>query len=256
MADEVRYERRGAAAWLTIDREARRNALDLATIELLLAHLDRAEADPSVRVVCVTGAGTQAFCAGADLAAARAGGDPLAGPRRYARLLQRMRALEKPLVARVNGHCLAGGLGPMLACDLVYAREGARLGLPEVTVGLFPMMVSALLVRDGIRKKVLELVYTGAQITAREAEALGLVTRAVPDGELDAAVERALDGIAAAAPRAVQLGRRALAEAEALPPDEAIELLCRRLGDVLATEDAVEGLAAFVEKRKPTWKGR
>lgn len=256
MAGEVRYEQRGPAAWLTIDREARRNALDLATVELLLAHLDRAEADASVRVVCLTGAGTQAFSAGADLAAARAGGDPLAGPRRYARLLQRMRALEKPLVARVNGHCLAGGLGPMLACDLVYAREGIRLGLPEVTVGLFPMMVSALLVRDGIRKKVLELVYTGAQITAREAEAIGLVTRAVPDGELDAAVERALEAIAAAAPRAIALGRRALAEAEALPPDDALELLCSRLGDVLATEDAAEGLAAFVEKRTPAWKGR
>jgi enoyl-CoA hydratase/carnithine racemase len=256
MADEVRYERRGAAAWLVIDREARRNALDLATIELLLAHLDRAEVDPSVRAVCLTGAGTQAFCAGADLAAARVGGDPLAGPRRYARLLQRMRALEKPLVARVNGHCLAGGLGPMLACDLVYAREGIRLGLPEVSVGLFPMMVSALLLRDGVRKKVLELVFTGAQIAAREAEALGLVTRVVPDGELDAEVERVLGAIAAAAPRAVQLGRRALAEAEALPVDDAIEHLCRRLGDVLATEDAAEGLAAFAAKRTPEWKGR
>ena len=256
MAGEVRYEQRGAAAWLIIDREARRNALDPATIELLLAHLDRAEADPSVRVVCLTGAGATVFSAGADLAAARAGGDPLDGPRRYVRLLRRMRGLGKPLVARVNGHCLGGGLGPMLACDVVYAREGARLGLPEVTVGLFPMMVSALLVRDGARKKILELVYTGAQITAREAEALGLVTRAVPDGELDAAVQRVVEAIAAAAPRAVQLGRRALAEAEALPVDDAIEVLCERLGEVLSTEDAAEGLAAFAERRPPVWKGR
>jgi enoyl-CoA hydratase/carnithine racemase len=255
MPDEVRYEQRGAAAWLTIDREERRNALAPGTIDLLLAHLDRAEADPAVRAVCLTGAGEKVFCAGADLAAA--GGEGAAsGPMRYARLLGRLRGFGKPLVARVNGHCLAGGLGPMLSCDVAVAREGIRIGVPEVTVGLFPMMVAALLLRDGLRKKVLELVYTGEPITAREAEAAGLLSRVVPDGELDAAVDRVLERIAAAAPRAVQLGRRALAEAEGLPQDEAVALLARRLGDVLATEDAAEGLSAFLERRPPLWKGR
>jgi enoyl-CoA hydratase/carnithine racemase len=256
MPDEVLYQLRDGAAWLTINREARRNALDPATIDLLLSHLDRAASDPAVRVVCLTGAGDKAFCAGADLAAAFGSGEAASGPMRYARLLQRMRIHPKPLVARVNGHCLAGGLGPMLSCDVVYAREGIRLGVPEATVGLFPMMVAALLLRDGLRKKVLEMVYTGAQVTAREAEAMGLVTRTVPDGELDAAVERVLAAVAAGAPRAVQLGRQALADAEGLPFDQAVELLCRRLGEVLATEDAAEGLAAFLEKRKPQWKGR
>jgi enoyl-CoA hydratase/carnithine racemase len=256
MADDVRYEVRGAAAWLTIDREERRNALAPATIDGLVEGLARAEGDAAIRVVCLTGAGHRVFCAGADLGAALGGEDPLAGPRRYARLLQRMRACSKPLVARVNGDCLGGGLGPMLACDLAYAREGARIGLPEATVGLFPMVVSALLLRDGVRKKVLELVYTGGRVGARAAEAAGLLTRAVPDGELDAEVDRVLAGIAAAAPRALQLGRSALAEAEGLPFDDAVERLCRRLGDVLATEDAAEGLAAFLEKRRPEWKGR
>jgi enoyl-CoA hydratase/carnithine racemase len=256
MAEEMRYEVGGGAARLTIDREERRNALDPATLDLFLRHLDRAEADPAVRVLCITGAGEKAFSSGADLGAALGGGDPLDGARAYARLLVRLRSYPKPLVARVNGHCLAGGLGPMLSCDLVYAREGVRIGLPEVTVGLFPMMVAALLLRDGLRKKVLQLVYTGAQITAREAEGLGLVTRVVPDGELDAEVDRVLAAIAANAPRAIQLGRRALAEAEGLPFDEAMDHLCRRLGDVLATEDAGEGLAAFLEKRPPRWKGR
>ncbi|HET6922454.1 MAG TPA: enoyl-CoA hydratase-related protein, partial [Anaeromyxobacteraceae bacterium] len=215
-----------------------------------------AEADPAVRAVCLTGAGEKAFCAGADLAAAAGGGEANSGPMRYARLLRRLRAFGKPLVARVNGHCLAGGLGPMLSCDVAVAREGIRIGVPEVTVGLFPMMVAALLLRDGLRKKVLELVYTGEPVTAREAEAAGLVSRVVPDGELDAAVEKVLGRIAAAAPLAVQMGRRALAEAEGPFLDQAVELLCRRLGDVLATEDAAEGLSAFLEKRPPRWKGR
>lgn len=256
MADEVLYEVRGSAAWLVIDREARRNALGPGALDLLLGHLDRAEADPEVRVVCLTGAGSEVFCAGADLAGALGGADPSAMPARYARLLRRLRAFPKPLVARVNGHCLAGGLGLMLSCDVVYAREGIDVGAPEVTVGLFPMMAAVLLLRDGLRKKVLELVYTGGRMTAREAEAAGLVTRVLPGGQLDAAVQEVLERIAASAPRAVELGRRALAEADGLPFDEAVELLCRRLGDVLRTEDAAEGLRAFLEKRAPRWKGR
>jgi enoyl-CoA hydratase/carnithine racemase len=118
------------------------------------------------------------------------------------------------------------------------------------------MMFAALLLRDGLRKKVLELVYTGEQVSAREAEGLGLVTRAVPDGELDAAVERVLQVIAGNAPRAIQIGRLAMAEADDLPFDQAVEHLCRKLGEVLATEDAAEGLSAFLEKRAPQWKGR
>ncbi len=256
MSDEVRYELRGSAAWLTIDREERRNALSPAAVDMLLGHLARAERDPAALAVCLTGAGDRAFCSGADLSDLGPGADAAEGARRYARLLKALRAFPKPLVARVNGHCLAGGLGPMLSCDLVYAREGVRIGAPEVTVGLFPMMVAALLLRDGQRKKVLELVYTGGQVTAREAEAMGLVTRAVPDGELDAAVDRALRAVAAGAPRAIQIGRRALAEAEGLPFDDAIDRLASRLGEVLGTEDAAEGLRAFQDGREPRWKGR
>ncbi len=256
MADDVRYEVRGPAAWLTIDREARRNALRPETVSMLLECLDRAEADPAVRVVCLTGAGREAFSSGADLAAALGSGHAGEAAASYARLLRRMRRFPRPLVARVNGHCLAGGLGPMLACDLAYAREGVRIGTPEVAVGAFPMMIAALLLEGGVRKKVLELVYTGSSVSAREAEAMGLLTRVVPDGELDREVARVVEAIAANAPRAIAIGRLAVAEAEELPFDEAVGHLARRLGDVLATEDAAEGREAFLAKRKPEWKGR
>jgi len=141
MAEELLYEVKGHAAWLTLNREYRRNAISLEMIELFAQALDRAEADETVRVLCLTGAGDKAFCAGADLLATLGGGDATAGARRYAALLKRLVAYPKPIVCRLNGHCLAGGMGLMLAADIVYARPGIKIGTPEVNVGLFPMMI-------------------------------------------------------------------------------------------------------------------
>ena len=218
--------------------------------------LDRAEGDDSIRAVCVTGAGDRVFCSGADLAAAMGSGDPTEGPRLYARLLRRLVTFKKPVVARVNGHCMGGGVGLMLACDLAYAREGVRIGTPEVKVGLFPMMVAPLLLRAMPRKRALELMLTAEPIGASEAERLGLLTRAVPDGELDAVVEKALAAICANAPVAIRMGRQAIAELEGEALGEAVERLAGRLVDLLATEDAAEGLSAFLEKRPARWTGR
>ncbi|MEW6351951.1 MAG: enoyl-CoA hydratase-related protein [Thermodesulfobacteriota bacterium] len=253
---ELLYEVRGSAAWMTINREDRRNALSLEIIDLFGTCLSRAESDELVRVVCITAAGEKAFCAGADLASSFSAADHVAGARKYEQLLLRMASFSKPLVARVSGHCLAGGLGLMLSCDMVYARDGALFGTPEVNVGLFPMMIGALLMRNVGRKKAAEMIYTAKMYSAGEAEQMGLVTRAVPAAELDPLVEKTLATIGEKAPAAIRIGRKALADAADLSLSDALDLLCDRLGAVVETEDAKEGLSAFIEKRPPQWKGR
>ncbi|HMK35504.1 MAG TPA: enoyl-CoA hydratase-related protein [Desulfomonilaceae bacterium] len=252
---DLLYETRDKVAWITINRESRRNAVSLEMIDLFFAYLARAAGDEEVRVVCLTAAGNKAFCSGADLSSG-GGASPLAGARKYADLLKRMSEFPKPLVARVNGNCIAGGMGFMLSCDLAYAGETAKFGTPEVNVGLFPMMVAALVFRNALRKKALEMVYTARMMSAGDAEDMGLITRSVPDGDLDLVVNQALASIAAKAPLAVQFGRKALAVAQDMGLNEALDYMCGQLGAVLATEDAMEGIAAFVQKREPVWKGR
>ncbi|MBI5501416.1 MAG: enoyl-CoA hydratase/isomerase family protein [Deltaproteobacteria bacterium] len=251
---DLLYEVRDGAARLTMNREAQRNAISGEMLGLFGEHLDRAEADDAVRAVVLTGAGDTAFCSGADLNLGAEGA--LSGTRRYAALLRRLRTYGKPLLARVNGVCLGGGLGLMLSCDIVYAREGVKLGTPEARVGLFPMMIAALIQRNATRKKAWELMLTAEPVTAERAEAMGLVTRTVPAGELDATVEQAVAAIRRNAPLALRAGRRALAETEGLGFDEALDSLCGRLDELLRTEDAAEGLTAFFEKRPAQWKGR
>jgi enoyl-CoA hydratase/carnithine racemase len=253
---DLLYEVKDRIAWITINRELRRNALSLDAINLFFDYLNNAEADETVRAVCLTAVGDKAFCSGADLASSFGDDDHMAGAMKYANLLKRMAGFSKPLVAKVNGHCLAGGMGLMLSCDIVYAREEAKFGTPEVNVGLFPMMIGALIFRNADRKKALEMIYTARMLSAVEAENMGLVTRAVPADDLDRVVNEALSEIAAKAPLAVEIGRKALAEAEGMPLSQALDLLCERLADIASTEDAIEGLTAFMQKRPPVWKRR
>jgi len=253
---ELLYEKKDSVAWLTINREARRNAISLEMIELLSEFLEDAENDDEIRVVCLTAVGDKAFCSGADLATSFASTDYVAGAKKYAALLKQMASFGKPIVARVNGHCLAGGMGLMLSCDIVYAREGIKIGTPEVNVGLFPMMIGALIFRNAVRKKALEMIYTARTLSAAEAEEMGLITRALPADKLDDAVIEALKSIAGKAPIAVKLGKQALARAQDMSLDEGLDHLCEQLGKVVETEDAREGLSAFLQKRPPVWKGR
>jgi enoyl-CoA hydratase/carnithine racemase len=255
----VRYQAEGGQALLTIDRPKARNALSPEVLNGLMAALDRAEADPAARVVVLTGAGEKVFCAGGDLGQMGGEGGFLAthdGRRAYGRLLLRLQDIRKPTVARVNGHALAGGLGLVLACDLAVAAEHAEVGTPEIDVGLFPMMMMALLQRHLGRKRALEMVLTGERLPAREALSLGLLNRVVPATELDTTVGALVGKLAGKSQAVLALGRRAFFTAEDLPLPAALEYLASQLSLNVLTEDAAEGVTAFVEKRPPKWNDR
>lgn len=252
----LRFEQRGPVAWLTLDRPQRRNALSAEAIELFGRHLDHIEATPDIRVVCITGAGDRAFCSGADLVATVGQGSGQAAMRAYAALLVRLQQLPLPLVARVNGACLGGGLGLLLSCDLAFAREGAKIGTPELDVGLFPMMIAPLILRAMPRAQALEMIYLARMLPAEEAWALGLVTSVLAADELDRVVQNVLDALACKPPLAMAAGRRALATVQDMELEPALEHLSGQLMELMKTEDAREGLMAFVQKRKPTWMGR
>ncbi len=257
MTDGVRIEREGAVLTLVIDREARRNALNEAVAAGIVNGLDRAEADRSVRAVVLTGAGDKAFCAGGDLQPA-ADGTPFtidaADPRHYvARLLRRMDACRLPLIARVNGHALAGGFGLVCACDLVVAREDALLGVTEVKVGLFPMMILPYLLRVLPYRTMMELCLTGEPVKASEIAGANLVNYVVPAGELDAKTHWLIDRITGKSPTGIRLGKQALTKIREMSTDSALEYAQFMLANMARTRDAREGFAAFAEKRAPDW---
>jgi len=242
-------------ARLTINREKQRNSLTGEVIDLFMEYLDRIESDDEVRAVLITGAGDKAFCSGADLGgAATQGGESVY--QRYADLLKRIAACPKPTVARVNGYCLAGGMGFMLGCDIVIARQDAKFGTPEVNVGLFPMMIGALIFRNAPRKKAMEMVLLGEKLTAQEALDMGLITRSVPYEALDETITTVLETLCAKSPIGLKLGKEAFYKMGDMPLEEALDYLSGMLGKVISTEDAVEGITAFIEKRKPVFRGR
>jgi enoyl-CoA hydratase/carnithine racemase len=255
---DLLYEVMEGAAFLTINRESTRNAISQEMIAAFLEYLDRVDQDKDVFAVCITGAGERAFCSGADLAVtlAKEGEDPLSGARKYAALLKKMARFGKPLVARVNGPCLAGGLGLMLSCDIVLARNDVFFSTPEVNVGIFPMMVGALLYRNVSRKKAMEMVLTGRKIAAPEAENMGLITRAVEPERLDHEIQETLKLLVSKSPIGMRMGKEAFHAMSDMPFEESVDYLCEALGRAISTEDAMEGMMAFMQKREPKFKGK
>jgi len=258
MTEDLLYEVKDRVAYLTIHRESRRNAISREMIMAFLDNLARADQDDAVRAVCITGSGDKVFCSGADLGIALAdqGGDRLSGARNYAQLLKSMAKFGKPLLARVNGTCVAGGLGLVLSCDIVLARNDIHFFTPEVNVGIFPMMIGVLLYRNLPRKKMMEMVLTGRRIPAVEAEKIGLITRAVDPEHLDLEVQETLRLLTTKSPIGIRLGKDAFRTMSDMPFDQAVDHLCEALGKVLSTEDAMEGMMAFMEKREPNFKGK
>jgi enoyl-CoA hydratase/carnithine racemase len=182
--------------------------------------------------------------------------EPLSGARNYAELLKKMARFGKPLVARVNGPCLAGGIGLMLSCDIVIARNDVFFCTPEVNVGIFPMMVGALLCRNVSRKKFTDMVLTGRRIPAPEAENIGLITSAVEPERLDEEVQKTLKLLSCKSSIGIRIGKEAFRAMSDMPFDEAVDYLCEALGRSISTEDAREGMMAFMEKREPEFKGK
>jgi len=245
---------------LTIDRARQRNALDRNTLDELEAALHAVARAPDARVVVLRGAGNDAFSAGADLKELLAH-ETLEDRRRHfdgvARVIRAMHELGVPVIARVQGFALAGGCGLAVAADFTIAAESAVFGLPEIGIGLLPMVVSAPILRaTGSRKVVLDLVLTGRRVGADEALRLGLATRVVPDARLDAEVDELAAKLASLSPAALRLGKEAVYTMSELEYGAALRYLREMIVLTASTEDAQEGIRAFFEKREPRWTGR
>lgn len=246
-------------ATLTLNRPQRRNALSPALVGALIEALAEIQRRPEARVVVLTGAGGKAFCAGGDLAGGMGADGALDAWRsrgRFADALEALHDLGKPVVAAVNGDALGGGFGLMLACDMVVVADDARLGTPEIKVGLFPMIILAELLRNLPRKLLSELVFTGRHLSAEEALSYGLVNQVAPRAEVLAQAKALAAKSAAFSPAVLRLGKDALTAATDLQYRASLRYLHGQLEANLITEDAMEGISAFLARRAPEWRGR
>jgi Enoyl-CoA hydratase/carnithine racemase len=255
----VKYEVADGVATVTLNNPEKRNMLSGRMLAELVDAMKTARDAEEVRAVVLTGAGDKAFCAGADLGGFAAD-LPLVAKHfatdlflDYFRLMPR---LGKPSLCAVNGHVLAGGMGLALSCDLVIAKEGATFGTPEINVGAFPYMIMAIVYRNVPRKKVNEMMLLGERLSAGQAVEYGLANKVVPAEEFDAAVDEWATKLASKSPVLMRLGHNAMYRQQDMAVDDALEYLRSQLSLTFSTEDIVEGVTAFFEKRDPQWKGR
>jgi enoyl-CoA hydratase/carnithine racemase len=247
----------GGVLTITLNVPERRNAIGpQMTNELLWALADAREAT-DVRAVVITGAG-KAFCAGGDFQQMTSGADAEALPHKgdYADLLLALRQSDKPVIAKVNGHAMGGGLGIVASATFAIASSDAQLGTPEIQVGLFPMMIMAVLGRLIPRRRLVQMMLLGEKLHADEAARIGLVNESVAHADLDARVHVLVTALLDKSSSTMRLGLRAFAEQDDMDLEAALPMLREKLAECLATDDAREGLTAFLEKRAPKWSGR
>jgi enoyl-CoA hydratase len=243
----------------TLNDPDTRNALSPQLLEGLTAALERARDDQQARCVVLASSHEKTFSSGANLGGF-ADDHPLVlkhfASERFVSLFKLIGELGKPTLCAVRGHVLAGALGIALACDLIIASEHASFGTPEINVGAFPFMIMALIYRNVPRKKANELLLLGERWSAQQALDAGIVNRVVEAGEFDGAVADWAGKLAAKSPVIMRLGKDAMRRQLDMPLDDALDYLRAQLSLALSTEDIVEGVSAFFEKREPQWKGR
>ncbi|OYT91563.1 MAG: enoyl-CoA hydratase [Burkholderiales bacterium PBB3] len=254
---ELAIETRGPVLWLTITREERRNAMSHGVLASMAQAIAAAQTDRNIRAIVVTGSGEKAFCAGADLQSANAFTTDYSEPHGHlAQLLRVAKASTIPLIARVNGACMAGGMGLMSMCDLAVAARHAVFGLPEVKVGVFPAQVLSVLQHLIPRRKLAEMCLTGEPITSAQALDYGLVNYVSDEGsDVDAKLQWLLSRLLDKSPAAIRRGLYTMKKVEAMAFEESMAFTESQIALFTLTEDAKEGQAAFKEKRPPQWKG-
>ncbi len=253
----VVFEKRGEAFWITINRPEKRNALNAEVIAGIRAGYAQAHADPDVRAIVLTGAGDKAFCAGADLQPGKGFAFDLSKPNvDYADMLRSAYHATLPTIARINGTCMAGGIGLLCMADLAVAADHVQFGLPEVKVGVFPMQVLSLLQHLVAPRTVREWCITGEPFSAAEAQRAGLLNYVVPASELDSKLEWLIARIADKSPTAIRRGKYAMQAIASMSFEESLTHMESQIALLTMTGDAQEGLAAFNEKRKPNWTGK
>ncbi len=257
--EKVRYEVEGNVATVTLDDPEKRNMLSGQMLTELVDAMRTARDSEEVRAVVLTGSGEKVFCAGADLGGF--GAEVPLVEKHFAsdlflEFFRLMPRLGKPSLCAANGHVLAGGMGLALSCDLLIAREGATFGTPEINVGAFPYMIMAIIYRNVPRKKVNEMMLLGERMSAEEAVECGIANKVVPAAEFTAAVGDWASKLASKSPVLMRLGHDAMYRQQDMAVDDALEFLRSQLSLTLSTEDIVEGVTAFFEKREPQWKGK
>ena len=255
---DLLIETKKQVQWITINRPDVRNALNDKVLNGIRDGVQQAMDNPDIRAIVLTAAGNRAFCAGGDLK--RGGGkvfdfnvSSLESP--MISLFKLMETCNIPVIGRINGHVMAGGMGLLCACDMAITTDRALFGTPETKIGLFPMMILTYMLRIIPRRKLLEMCITAEPVKAQEALSLGLVNHVVPEEELDTKVNEMLDLIVTRSPTAIKMGKHAFHAMQDMSIHEAFDHAQMVIPLMSMTDDAKEGFASFNEKRAPDFPG-